>query len=63
MSRFYDAINDQTDKQKISKSPLFGYRKPENDDDGKLICNRIIPYRISLITEIRCFKCDGVWYN
>ena len=56
---------EQTEKQKISKSPLFGYRKPITDDCGTW-CNCATPTLIkSGVENIQayCLRCENNWYN
>lgn len=57
--------NKQTEKQRASKSPLFGYRKPITDECGTW-CNCTVPDLISSRVTDRqayCLRCQNYWYN
>lgn len=59
-------MKEQTEKQKISKSALYGYRKPVKDDCGTW-CNCTIPNLVSNIGigkgQAYCLRCSNNWYN
>ncbi|MGH2666098.1 MAG: hypothetical protein ACRDEC_09840 [Flavobacterium sp.] len=58
-------MKEQTEKQKYSKSPLFGYRKPVKDECGTW-CNCTIPTLTRSGVENRqayCLRCGHYWYN
>ena len=55
----------QTENQRYSKSPLYGYRKPTTDDCGTW-CNCTQPTLVSSGVENRqalCLRCGHYWYN
>lgn len=56
---------EQTDKQRQSKSPLYGYRKPHFDQDGDKWCSCTVPNLISPIDkgQAYCLRCHSNWYN
>lgn len=60
----------QTEKQKVSKSPLFGFRKPYREEkDGPLWCGCSIPnLRHKNIGDLDrgqaiCMRCNHPWYH
>lgn len=61
-------IDRQTEKQKYSKSPLYGYRKPEQEEKGGVYwCKCEIP---NLGTNMGigggqayCYRCHCNWYH
>lgn len=55
----------QTDKQRESKSPLYGYRKPAIDEDGDKWCMCTIPVLIRPIDKglATCMRCWCGWYK
>lgn len=40
-----------------------GYRKPQKDDSGKLICMCTNPKPSTFIDHFRCMKCKAEWYH
>lgn len=57
--------NPQTEKQQISKSPLYGYRKPTNDGYRDW-CNCVTPTLTKLYMgygQAHCMRCGCGWYN
>jgi hypothetical protein len=57
-------VKEQTEKQKYSKSPLFGYRKPVTDDFGTW-CNCTNPTLTSSIGRgtAYCLRCQNYYYH
>lgn len=57
---------EQTEKQKQSKSSLYGYRKPVKDDCGTW-CNCAIPVLTSNMGigggQAYCLRCHHNWYH
>lgn len=58
-----EQVRKQTEKQQVSKSPLYGYRKPINDGFNSW-CNCSIPNLISAINkgQAYCIRCGCDWY-
>ncbi len=61
-------IDKQTVKQKFSKSPLYGYRKPEIEETGgPLWCRCTIPYLTSTMGigagMAHCMRCGYNYYH
>ena len=59
------ALEKQTEKQRVSKSPLYGFRKPVTDDCGTW-CNCSIPNLVRSGIESKqayCLRCESYWYN
>lgn len=58
---------EQTQKQKYSKSPLFGYRKPITDDLGNVWCNCTVPTLRSHYGlgkgQAECGRCGHYYYH
>ncbi len=54
-------------KQKTSKSPLYGYRKPIKDEFGNTWCNCTQPTLVSHMGLMKgaaqCLRCMQAWYN
>jgi hypothetical protein len=57
---------EQTEKQKYSKSPLYGFRKPVTDDCGTW-CNCAKPQLVSNHGigggQAYCLRCSHNWYH
>lgn len=56
---------EQTEKQKVSKSPLYGYRKPTFDGHNTW-CNCAHPTLVRPGRDDRqayCIRCEQYWYN
>lgn len=56
---------EQTEKQRLSKSPLYGYRKPTTDDCGTW-CNCTQPTLTSNHggkEQAYCLRCGSNWYH
>jgi hypothetical protein len=65
MSLHKNKIRSLSEKQLTSKSPLYGYRKP-TEDDGKKWCNCTEPTLVSACDGIHqafCRRCECHWYN
>lgn len=59
------AVENQTEKQAISKSPLYGYRKPTYDGFNHW-CNCTVPNLVSNgygRGQAYCTRCNTPWYN
>jgi hypothetical protein len=60
-------MKEQTARQKISKSPLYGYRKPQKHDDDIIWCNCSIPTLTSTHGigggQAHCLRCGHNWYH
>ena len=58
---------EQTEKQKYSKSPLYGYRKPHKDDSGNTWCSCTIPTLTPIMArgggQAYCLRCHHNWYH
>lgn len=57
---------EQTEKQKLSKSTLYGYRKPTVDEYGRVWCNCTQPTLVSSwngVGQAYCLRCSSSWYN
>ncbi len=59
---------EQTVKQKFSKSPLYGYRKPEREEtNGPLWCRCTIPTLTSTMGigpgQAHCMRCGHNYYH
>jgi len=64
---YMDANNPQTEKQQLSKSPLYGYRKPHQEGtNGPFWCSCTTP---TLTTGYmgrgiaHCRRCDNPYYH
>lgn len=58
-------LEKQTEKQRVSKSSLYGWRKPITDDCGTW-CNCTLPNLVSSGVEGKqayCLRCGHYWYN
>ena len=59
-------MKEQTEKQKYSKSPLYGWRKPVTDDCGTW-CNCAKPTLTSNHGigggQAYCLRCGHNWYH
>lgn len=58
-------MKEQTDKQRASKSPLYGYRKPLADEYGDKWCHCTIPDLIRAIGrgQAFCLRCMTPYYH
>lgn len=60
-----DANNEQPLKHQLSKSSLYGYRKPLADEDGDKWCHCTIPTLTRPYTRgiAHCKRCDTPYYH
>lgn len=59
---------EQSEKQRYSKSPLYGYRKPEREEErGPLFCRCTIPTLTSNLGigpgVADCMRCGCAYYH
>lgn len=56
-------VKKQTPKQSVSKSPIYGYRKPTYDGFHTW-CNCAVPNLVSPINKgmAYCLRCGHDWY-
>lgn len=63
--QYIKPIDRQTYNQKISRSPFYGYRKPEQEEKGgQLFCRCTIPYLTNGVrTMAYCMRCHCDYYH